>query len=142
MKKYYLTFNDVIKSPLFSVWATALILFTLCRKLLQTIYSHKTLGTHKNTPSGSIFFETIGLMFGTTGLWSNLVNKPEKILILFLSLCGMIASIFCTGMLFDQFAMDLSRPNINCLEDLAKNESIEIYVTKEFEDDKLGLRKM
>lgn len=141
IEKYYISFNDIIKSPLLCVWAVALILFSILRKLFQFIYGQRFFGHRKETHISSIVFESIGLLFGTTGLWNNINNKPETVLTLFLSIFGMIASIFCTGILFDQFSADLFTLTINSIEDLGKNESIIIYFTNELRN-KLNLDKM
>lgn len=97
-------------------------------------------GFQQKTHISSIIFESIGLLFGTTGLWRTITNKSETVLILFLSMFGMIASILCTGILFDQFAMDLTKPIINSLEDLTPN--IILFITNEFNLNSLGLKKM
>lgn len=129
----FLTFDDILKSPLLSVWLFAIFIFTISRKLFQILYVHIIFGHYKEQSMITILFETIGLMFGTTGMWRIGNNKPDNLLGLFISIFGIIASIFCTGYLFEQFAMDLTKPTINSIEDLANQKSLNICVIKDLD---------
>lgn len=71
----------------------------------------------KERTKTELFMETFGIVFGTTGP-GNIQNRPEKILILFLSLGAILASTFCSGLLFKRISTIETEPTILTLSDL------------------------
>lgn len=121
---------SIAQMPLFSVWALAIIIFAVFRKILRSV-----LNTRYNDFS-IILLNTFGLSFGTAGesANSNLISSSEQLLLWFLSLFAMLASNLCSGMLFAEFSTSVLTPSINCLADLGKNSHIEIFMPHEFDN--------
>lgn len=84
---------------------------------------------------GSIFFNTFGLSFGTAGDSANttLVSSSEQLLLWFLSVFAMLASILCSGMFFQEFFTSVLKPSINSLADLGNNPQIEIWMPSDID---------
>lgn len=120
-------FLSIIQMPLISVWALAILIFAIFRKIIRSVL--KT----KYNDFSAIFFNTFGISFGATSANSSLVSSSENLTIWFLSLFAMLASLLCSGMLFTEFSTSLIMPSINSLNDLAKNPHIEIWMPKEFD---------
>lgn len=123
-------FVSFLQMPLINVWALAIIIFTIFRKILRSVL--KT----KYNEFSSILFNTFGLSFGTAGGSANTIHisSSEKLLIWFLSLFAMLASMLCNGWIFTEFATSLLVPSINSLDDLGKNPNIEIWMPSDFDD--------
>lgn len=124
--------NYIIESPLFNIWMVTIILISIVRVLLQYFI-------HSKIQAIQVWFETIGITFGTTG-GPVIHNRPERILILFLSIFSIISGIFFSGLLFKQFTISSYMHTINSLQDLKQYADIPIYVPEDF-DDKLELNK-
>lgn len=120
----------IIRSPLFSVWAMAIGIFTLARKMLR----HLAADGKPSATMGSILFDTIGLTFGTTsGVVRRIKNRPERVLVLFLTLVAMLAAIMCPGHLFEELSTVSYRPKINTFDEL-KRSNMGIMVPSQMDD--------
>lgn len=88
----------------------------------------------KRNDFGLLVLNTFGLSFGLAGESANtsLISKSEKLLLWFLSLFAMLASILCSGLLFTEYATSLRMPKINSLADLSKNPQLEIWMPLDF----------
>lgn len=136
-----ITFIDFIQSPLLCVWFSTIGVVTIFRSVTQNKFHNTVVNNQKNHQSiETLFFETMGISFGTSGLWQN--TNQRQVLILFLSIFGMIAGILCTGILFEQFSMERSRFTINNIEDIGKNKSLIVCVPWEFRNDGFKMNKM
>lgn len=102
--------QSIIRSPLFSVWSLTIIMFTGLRKLLQYL-------TGFSGTIGEIFFDTFARSFGMAG-YQRINNRPEKILMLFLSFVALLAGIIFSGMFFEQITVVQSQPTIRTLKAL------------------------
>lgn len=120
---------SMIQMPLISVWALAILIFAVFRKIIRTVLRSKY------NDFSTIFLNTFGLSFGTAGDSANasLVSSSENLLIWFLSVFAMLASLLCSGMLFTEFSTSLLIPRINSLQDLGNNPHIEIWMPREFD---------
>lgn len=120
---------SILEMPLISVWAFAIIIFSIFRKILRTVLKSKY------NDFSSIFLNTFGLSFGTAGDSANskMISSSEQLLIWFLSVFAMLASNLCSGMLFTEFSTSLLMPSINSLVDLGRNPHIEIWIPAEFD---------
>lgn len=122
-------FLSILEMPLISVWAFAILIFSICRKILRSVLKSKY------NEFSSIFFNTFGLTFGTAGGSNNttLISGSEQLLLWFLSLFAIMANILCSGMLFKEFSTSLLMPSINSLDDLGKNPNMEVLMPTEFD---------
>lgn len=98
----------------------AIVLVGFIRKIIQTlIYRHLQYFT-TNIKDGDIYFDTLKITF--TGLgYITIKNRSERILVLFLSIFFMLASMYFCGDIYKQIATAVFTPTINSLETL--NES-------------------
>lgn len=122
-------FQSILQMPLISVWAFTIIIFTIFRKIIRSVMQSE------NNYFNAILLNTLGLTFGTAGESTNttLICSSEQLLIWFLSLCAMMASNLCSGLLFTEFVTSVQTPSINSLADLGKNSHIEIYMPSDFD---------
>lgn len=123
--------ESLLEMPLFSVWAFAILLFTVSRKIIRNI-----LRASRNNCM-DIFIDTFGISFATGGgglAAATLHSRAENLLILFLSVFSMLASIFCSGILFQQLTSSVSRPAINSLKDLAAHPNISVKMSWETDE--------
>lgn len=129
MERKSTVFLSMMQMPLISVWALAILIFAVFRKIFRFV-----LQTKYNDFS-TIFLNTFGLSFGTAGDSANasLVSSSENLLIWFLSVFAVLASLLCSGMLFTEFSTSQLIPTINSLEDLGKNPQIDIWMPREFD---------
>lgn len=121
-------FLSILQMPLLSVWAVAIILFAIFRKIIRSVQKSKFYDF------GEIFFNTFALSFGTAGQSANttLISGSEHLLIWFLSLFAMLASILCSGIFFKEFTTISLIPSINSLEDLGRYPQIEVLMPSNF----------
>lgn len=123
-------FLSILQMPLLNVWALAIIIFSIFRQILRSVLKSKS------HDFNSILLNTFGLTFGTAGSSANTtkISNSEQILIWFLSLFGMLASVLCSGMLFQEFVTSSLISSINSLADLGKNAHIEIWMPEDFDN--------
>lgn len=125
----------LIASPLFSVWASAIAVFSALRLIVRTKSPNldaRKLYTSKNDLL-YIFFDTFGLSFGTSSA-HGVHAISEHIIVTFLSVFCILASIFCSGFLFEQMATSTFEPKIKTFEDVL-NSSLDLYIDNELHFD-------
>lgn len=117
-------FLSILQMPLLNVWAVAIILFAISRKIIRSVQKSKL------NDFTEILFNTFGLSFGTAGQSASttLISSSEQLLVLFLSLFSMLAGILCSGILFKEYATSSLISKINSLEDLGRNPEIEVVM--------------
>lgn len=97
----------------------AILIVGTVRKIIRNL--SRRYFTMVNTKNDDIFFDTLEITF--TGIGSLIINiRSERILVLFLSLFFMLASMFCCGDIFKQIATAVFTPAINSLESLNKSK--------------------
>lgn len=106
----------LLKSPLLNVWAIAILIFTIGRKIIS-----------RKSKFGDILITTIGLIFGTSSTYQQSIKKSEKVLILFCSLFAFLSGIICTGFIFQELTSTSYKPSINSLSDLAKHSDLNVW---------------
>lgn len=118
--------DKLLKSPLLTVWASAIVVFTVARILVRRIllfrYTDKT--THNDY--FYILMNTFGLSFGTTSAY-RLHSRAEMIIAIFISLFCVLAGIFCAGFLFEQLTVSNPKQVINSFKDLLQHTELELY---------------
>lgn len=112
--------DQLLKSPLFTVWTSAIVVFSVVRILVRRILCFRYSISNDFL---YILFNTFGLSFGTTPA-SGLNSRTEKIIVLFISLFGVLAGIFCAGFLFEQLTHSNFVQVINSFEDLLNNPKV------------------
>lgn len=123
--------DRLISSPLFSVWASSIAVFSAMRIVVRTKstnWKFRKLHTSENDLL-YIFFDTFGLSFGTTSA-HGVHALSEQIIVTFLSLFCILASIFCSGFLFEQMTTSTYIPKIKTFEDVL-NSSLDLYIDNE-----------
>lgn len=106
----------IIRSPLVRVWTVVVVIFTIARKLLQS-FAPAPIATMSD-----ILFDTIGLAFGTASGGAHRIRyRPERILVLSLSIVAMLAAIISPSQFFEEFSTFGYRPKINTLDELQKS---------------------
>lgn len=120
-------FHTLLNIPLVNIWLLAISIFSVGRKALRTLNGSRSNGFIE------IVFNTFGMSFGATSQTPRRGsagdnNRPERVLVLFLSVFAMLASILCSGMLFQEFTNTVTMSSINSLEDLGKHQELEIWM--------------
>lgn len=110
-----------MNSPLINVWTIIIIMVTVVRILLMKFTKHAIVEWT------TILLHTYGLSFGVYFPVS-IQNRAEKVLILFLGIFAILANIFCSGFLFQQYTIAFQTPTIDSLEDLNKS-NLNVYVS-------------
>lgn len=106
----------VRESPLMNVWLLTILLITITRILIR---KWTNVNVHD---SMKILLHTFGMSFGVDSSNQSVFCRAEKIVVLFLSIFAMLASIFCSGYLFQQYTSDMSIPLIQTLNDVNKSD--------------------
>lgn len=116
-------------SPIFRIWLLVSIIYALIRFFLQYL-GGRLINTKPSTFS-TIYFDTLGRSIGTTAGAKMFGNRSETILLLSLSIFSILASIFCSGFLFNHQLLATSHaPLFNSIPDVEKS-SLDIYLTHE-----------
>lgn len=118
--------DKLLKSPLLSVWASAIVLFSIARVLVRQVLLSRHTDSASHNDLSYIMFNTFGLSFGSTSV-TGLNSRAEMIMVLFISLFSVLAGIFCAGFLFEQLTISNSMQVINSFEDLLKHEELILY---------------
>lgn len=120
-------------SPLFSIWCSTISLFAVVRYFLQRA---SRVPRRERVPFDRIAYETCGMSFGWT-IISSASSRPEKLLMIFISLFAVLSGIFFSGMLLQQFAFTNVLPTINTFKDLqaVQRMTIMIPIGLEFNQD-------
>ena len=108
----------ILESPLLTVWSITIILISTIRICLQTN------NNHWNSDISSIVLDTFSVAFAGSG-YLLVTKRPERILIVSLSIFFLLSSILCTDFIFQQYTTQAMKPTINSLEDL-NNSNIQI----------------
>lgn len=117
--------NNLINSPLITVWFLEIILVTLVRIIFQ-----KLIPSNRRNDWCGIFFNSLGFAFGVTT--STLINsRSERILVLFMTIFSLVSGIFCSGYLFQQFTTFTNVNAINSLDDL-RNTNMDLVLPAEY----------
>lgn len=109
--------DKLLKSPLLTVWTSAIVVFSVVRTLVRQILCFRY---SRSNDFLYILFNTFGLSFGTTSA-SGLKSRSEMIIALFISLFSVLAGIFCAGFLFEQLTLSNFVQVINSFDDLLKH---------------------
>lgn len=102
--------DKLLNSPLFTVWASATVVFTDNTSHNDLVY---------------ILFNSLGLSFGTTTA-HGVHSRAEMILVLFVSLFNVLAGILCASFLFEQLAITNYVPIINSFEDFLDHTELRL----------------
>ena len=111
-------FTLVIKSPIVNTWLVVIVLFSVTRILIQQKQKRKNVML--------IIMDTYSVTFTGIG-FIKVTNRPEKILILSLSICFFVSSIICTGFLFNKCILTHKQQAISSIEDLNRS-NLDIFV--------------
>lgn len=122
LKEHNNLINIIIDSPLVNVWAITICIVTIVRCIFKYILKNSNDWMYT-------FIETYGISFGTTSAAKS-TKLSDQIIVLFLSIFSLIAGIFCSGILFQQYATVSFEPRINTLDDIAKAQ-YHIFVPRE-----------
>lgn len=118
--------DKLLKSPLLTVWASAIVAFSIIRILVRQLLLFKFTDNPSHNSFLYILFNTFGLSFGATSA-NGLNSRAEMILVLFVSLFSMLAGIVCAGFLFEQLTITRSVQAINSFQDLMQHEELELF---------------
>lgn len=116
--------QTMMNNPITRIWAITIITFTIMRKLSQKFGSFE----NKNRAAGStsIFFQTLGVTFGTTGQEPK--NRSEAVLLLFLTLFALLSGILCSGLFFQQITTSVKTPTITTIAQLLQRKDLEMVL--------------
>lgn len=109
------------ESPLINVWAAVIIIFSISRYAVALQRSF-----------GDTIFNTVGLIFGTASPGNCVSGRPERILVLFISIVCLLSGILFTGFIFQQFIINSFKPTINSLEELGQHKEMEVWTLLEY----------
>lgn len=127
------TMGALLKSPLITVWAISILLFSLMRLLIRKIKKQ----IQNCNSLVYIVFNTFGLLFATTSV-TDVNERSERMLTVFISFYSLLSSIGCSSFLFTQLTFGFDFPLINTVADLLQYEQINIMVPMELETAILG----
>lgn len=113
-------------SPIFSVWCIAITLFSAMRCWLRYLAGRRS--NEHNIPVEQITFETCGLSFGWAIASKATVRRPERVLLVFVSLFAILSGIICSGMLLQQFTFNRVVSMINTFKDLQQMQMMTILI--------------
>lgn len=84
--------DKLLKSPLLTVWASAIIVFSIFRISARQLLSYRYADNRSHNDIFYILFNTFGLSFGMTSAYG-LHSRAEMVIVLFVSLFSMLAGI-------------------------------------------------
>lgn len=119
-------------SPLINVWLFNIFLITIIR----IVIIKWTCGSVND--STRVLLYTFGMSFGV-GTSDSVSCRAERLVVLFLSIFAMLASIFCSGYLYQQYTSDSRIPVIQTLSDLNKS-NLNILAVNDLVDGKTDHR--
>lgn len=118
--------SSIIKFPLLNVWSVTIITITCVRYILRALQRSP------HNYFSPILFNTCGLSFGA--LSSVMVsNRPERVLLLFVSLFTLLSGILCSGLLFQKITTFIDLPDITSLQQLGQHLNLDIYLPADFD---------
>lgn len=118
------------RQPLITIWVVAILLFSFVRKCIRSALKTKP------TAYVDILINTFGMSFGSTGPnpkrgSADDTNRSDRLLVVFVSVFAMLASILCSGVLFQQFTTVSTMSSIKSLEDLGEHLELEIWMLED-----------
>lgn len=116
--------QSMLNNPITRIWAITIITFTVMRKFCQHFGSFGR--TCRAASSTTIYFQTLGVTFGSTGQQPK--NRSEAVLLLFLTLFALLSGILCSGLFFQQFTASDKTPTITTFEQLLERTDLEIVL--------------
>lgn len=119
--------DSILKFPLFNVWSLTIITVTLVRIMLRAL---------QRSPRNHflpILITTCGLCFGAVSS-IKVSNRPERVLLLFVSLFTLVSGILCSGLLFQKVATSIDLPDITSLAQLGQHSNFDIYMPQDFDE--------
>lgn len=119
--------SSMVRSPLFTVWAFIVTMITVIRKLLQR-FKVKVM----RRSFSDLFFDSLGRAFGSSLIPKMSAIRSERILLIAMSFVAVLADIFCSGTLIEQFSTNQYSQTIRNVDDL-KSSGYTIYVPIEFD---------
>lgn len=133
MRKQSALIDIFLRSPLFRVWAIAIGVSSLARALFRRYSAQARRSDENQRPNAFVYisFNTFGLSFGMTGA-HGVTNRSEQLIALFVSLFAILAGIFCTGIIFEQFTITSNAVTINTVDDLIDHKELNIYLPFDF----------
>lgn len=119
--------DKLLESPLLTVWASAICLFTIMRIFMRNFQLDRRIGkSHvKRNDFVYIVFNTFGLSFGTTSP-HGVHTQAEMIIVLLISIFCLLAGNLCTGFIFEQLTLTISLPAINSFQELLANRELHL----------------
>lgn len=117
--------DKLLNSPLFTVWASATVVFTTGRILVRRLLIVRFTDNTSHNDLVYILFNSLGLSFGTTTA-HGVHSRAEMILVLFVSLFNVLAGILCASFLFEQLAITNYVPIINSFEDFLDHTELRL----------------
>lgn len=118
--------SSMVRNPLFSVWASIVALVTVIRKILQRFAVKATRRSFSD-----LFFDSLGRGFGTSMLSDGPI-RSERILLTAMAFVAVLAGIFCSGALIEQFSTNQYTQVIRNVDDL-KASGYTVIVPKELD---------
>lgn len=115
MKEKSNLWEMVRDSPLLNVWFFTILLITIIRILIK-----KWTNANGVDDATKVLLETFGMSFGVGSSYS-VCCRAEKTIVLFLNIFAILASIFCSGYLYQQYTSDNRIAVIQTLGDLNKS---------------------
>lgn len=121
------TLGKFLKSPLFSIWASSIGVFSIVRMIFRKLpHWNRIYATTSHNDLVYIPFNTIGLAFGTTAA-HGIQSRAELVLVLYISIFCLLGGILCTGFLFEQLTTVNSVPAINSVNELFEQTDQQLF---------------
>lgn len=115
-QKFYEIF---MRQSYLQVWPITIILFSIVRKFLRHQMRSPRFGWI------DLLVDTFGVAFVSTG-GMMVRNRPERILMLFVSIFGLTTNILFSGLLFQRYSTTVNLKEINTLEELGDTINLPI----------------
>lgn len=121
--------DKLLVSPLFTVWASTICLFTIIRICMRHLLKRHCKIHASRNDYAYIFFNTFVLSFGTTSA-HGVYTHAEMIVVLIISIFCIVAGNLCTGFLFERLTALNSVPAINSFHELLANPALKLVRTR------------
>lgn len=134
LSKQSAVMDIILRSPLFRVWAIAIGVSTVARGIFRhySIQNSASVENRRLNAFVYIVFNTFGMSFGMTGA-HGVTNRSEQMIALFVSFFAILAGIFCTGIIFEQFTITSNKATINSVADFIAQPMLNVYLPYGFE---------
>lgn len=119
--------DKLLNSPLFTVWASAIGLFTIIRICMRHFLMVKRICKSYVSRNDIVYilFNTFGLSFGTTSA-HGVHTQTEMIVVFIVSIFCLFAGNLCTGFLFEKLTLGKSSPFINSFQELLSHPEMKL----------------